>query len=338
MNQFDIPIVLFLFKRVETTLQIIDRIAEIKPKKIYLLSDAGRNYEEKKLVEQCRLQVEKRINWNCQIIKKYAHTNIGVYENIGEGAKWVFKQEPMAIFLEDDNLPEISFFKYCEELLQKYEKNSEVLWICGTNYLGKYKSDSADSYMFTKHLLPCGWASWSSKFIEHYDGELAKAENEVLMKKVKKNYENKALYHQQIRSIKNELKRKHNNEKFLSWDYQMAFSLRVNNLYGISPKKNLIKNIGVDEHSEHGGTSFDNVMTQRFCGMDSYALEFPLTHPESIRVDHKYEKIIGNIILEPFSIRVRRTVGRITKKFLNIEPDFSFLKFFLKLDKRKKDE
>ena len=76
--------------------------------------------------------VEFLINWDCEVIKNYAKENRGVYQNIGEGARWVFEREEKAIFLEDDNLPETSFFRFASEMLEKYETAPEVLWICGT--------------------------------------------------------------------------------------------------------------------------------------------------------------------------------------------------------------
>lgn len=72
----------------------------------------------------------------------------------------------------------------------------------------------------------------------------------------------------------------------------MDFALKYYDLYGISPAKNQIKNIGVDEISEHGGTSTMNEMTRRFCTMPSYPLEFPLKHPKEVRIDEVYEKKI----------------------------------------------
>lgn len=49
-NNFDIPVALFLFKRSDTVVRIIDVLADVKSKKIYLLSDQGRNENEKQIV------------------------------------------------------------------------------------------------------------------------------------------------------------------------------------------------------------------------------------------------------------------------------------------------
>lgn len=310
MDQFNIPVCLFMFQRKDTVLRIIDRISEVKPRKLYLMCDQGRNAEEKQRVDECRKAAEAAVNWDCELIKDYAEENRGVFENIGMGAMRVFEREEMAIFLEDDNLPEVTFFQYCKEMLEKYADNDRVIWVCGTNYLGKYKNSSRESYMFTQHLLPCGWASWKRKYEKYYD-KYFENYTPIVLERMKESYKIKALYLQQLESINRERNRYLNNQKFRSWDYQMIFSIMSNDLVGISPVYNQIRNIGVDNFSEHGGSSFDNIMTRRFCSMDSYALEFPLQHPKTVQIDPIYEDKIGHIILYPFSWRIRKKIKKI---------------------------
>ncbi|WP_199666983.1 hypothetical protein [Exiguobacterium sp. AM39-5BH] len=203
---FDIPIVLFIFKRVDKTQLIIKRISEIRPKKIYIIADGPRDITEAEVVNRCRQMIEESIDWECEIIKNYSQNNRGVYENIGEGAKWVFKKEEQAIFLEDDNLPDLSFFDFCKEMLSEYRSDDRILWICGTNYLEEFENKENTSYVFTQHLLPCGWASWSDKFLKYYDGNLNKLDNDGLQK-IKSTYKNRSLFIQQSQLMINEKKR-----------------------------------------------------------------------------------------------------------------------------------
>ena len=53
-NYFDIPVVVFFFTRDDLILQVIERISQVKPKKIYLFSDGGRTVEEHRTVLKCR--------------------------------------------------------------------------------------------------------------------------------------------------------------------------------------------------------------------------------------------------------------------------------------------
>lgn len=315
---FNIPIVIFIFRRQSGLPAIIERIKEVKPTKVYIIADGPRNEEEKNETNKCRDLIEELIDWKCQIIKNYSCDNRGVFCNIGLGAKWVFEREETAIFIEDDNLPEITFFYYCRELLERYRDNEKILWICGTNYLGKY--NCTNSYMFTQHLLPCGWASWGKKFIAYYDGYLETLEDEIHIKNYKSSYRCKALCKQQLYSINRTHYLLQNNISKSSWDYQMLFSIRSKDLFGISPCCNQIKNIGVDNFSEHGGNNWKSIMTKRFCGMSSYKLEFPLKHPQLIEKDVVYEKELDKVILQPLKERLKQKIARILKKFLGLKP------------------
>lgn len=326
---FNIPVVLFTFKRKDTLFRIIDRLAEIEPRKIYIISDGPRNENEKNAILDVRDSIEKYINWDCEIIKNYADVNMGVYNRIGEGAKWVFEYEEKAIFLEDDNLPETTFFQFCEEMLTKYKDDTRILWIVGTNYLREYSPEDGSSYMFTKHMLPCGWASWSNKFIKFYDGKLELLDNEKAPKRLRYEFIYKKLYKQELLKYFKTKYLLNNNINKSSWDAQIGFSLRINGLYGISPKYNQIENIGVDVHSIHGGTSFSNIMTRRFCGVKTIPLEFPLQHPKYVLSDIKYEKKVSKIVLYPFFTRLKISIMSILKPILSIDKHASF-KMFLK--------
>ena len=329
---FDIPVVLFIFKRYKTVLQIVDRLRKVQVSKIYLIGDGPRNDQENEIVEKTRSIIEQSIDWNCEVIKDYALVNRGVYENIGKGALRVFENEEMAIFLEDDNLPEVSFFYYCEELLNRYKDNDTVLWINGTNYLTEYTPKDGSDYVFTRHLLPCGWASWGGKYKKYYDGELTGLDDDILFDNFRKSYKNKVLFKQQLHSIRT-TKRKIETKRPVSWDFQMCFSVRSNNMFGVSPKYNQIKNIGVDSDSTHGGVSLSIEMTERFCSMDSKALDLPLKHPSKIGLDRDYEDKIDRIITWPLKTQLVYRLCYWIKPFLGMDKYDSMSEY---LEKRKK--
>ncbi|PKM44129.1 MAG: hemolytic protein HlpA [Firmicutes bacterium HGW-Firmicutes-8] len=315
MDAFDVPVVLFFFKRENKTVDVVKRIGEIKPRKLYLIQDGPRNPEEERKVLLCRKNVEDAISWPCEVIKNYADENKGVYDRIGLGAKWVFSKEETAIFLEDDNLPETTFFRFCKEMLYKYYKDTRVLWVCGTNYLEKYTPEDGSSYMFTQHMLPCGWASWSSKYVKYYDGNLDLLKNNVTLKRIRSTYRNKKMYEYDLERWFRE-RRFIETDKALTWDYQMGFTIRVHGLYGVVPTYNQIVNIGADMDSEHGGTSLDLVMTRRFCGIQSFPMSFPLVHPISVLPDPEFERKTEQIVIPPRMILFK--VIRLLKIILRI--------------------
>lgn len=331
---FNIPVVLLMFKR-EKIADIIKRVEIVKPLRVYLIGDGGRTKEEKIQVENSRRIAENAINWDCEVIKNYAGCNRGVYENIAGGAKWVFEREKWAIFLEDDNLPEVSFFYFCKEMLEKYERDSRIVWICGTNYLGKTNTNSNASYCFTHHMLPCGWASWSDKFLRFYDGDLNRYYCPDVLENISSQYISKALYRQYSLAWQREKIRIDTGIKPISWDMQMDFSIKANSLFGICPYNNQIENIGVDSASIHGGHSMSAIMTRRFCSMKSYALDFPLVHPKAVIIDKEFERRIGNKMTYPLGIRIVGHITRSVRKILNIPDHVSTKSFLLKSIKKK---
>ena len=304
------PIVLLLFKRVDSTRRIIGRLREVEPTKLYVLCDQGRDENERKLVREVRSVVDECIDWPCEVIRDYADENRGVYDQIGLGALRVFEHEERAIFLEDDNLPESTFFAWCEQMLNVYENNDKIVWVCGTNYLGESRpADGSDIY-FTRHLLPCGWASWAAKFRRCYDKEFSLTNEDGWLDRMEASYEDRRLFVQQRESVLGERERRDHGERYRSWDFQMAFSIRMQNLLGVAPSRNQITNIGVDEFSTHGSKT-GNTMTDRFCNVPSYPMPVPCHVPAEVKVDEEFERAIGEIILQPWDRRAKDALKRV---------------------------
>ena len=328
-SKFNIPVALFTFKRFDTLERIINVFRDAKISKLYLFSDGPRNEQEKEQVFSTREQLLKMIDWDCEIIKMFSDTNQGVFNQIGMGAIEVFKREEMAIFVEDDNLPEKTFFRYCEEMLNKYKNDENVLWVCGTNY--ETESDYLDTdYVFTKHMLPCGWASWSHKFPKHYLTSFSILNDRKNRKKIRKSYESKWLYKQQMRSFKCEKYREDHGRRFASWDFHMALTIRYFGLFGIAPKYNQIRNIGIDEFSTHGGTSVNRPNTSKFCEIPTKPFPNDCVSPTELKINEQFEKHTTKTILAPLYIRLLFPFITFFKKLFGLYPDKSFASIFYK--------
>ena len=71
----------------------------------------------KKECLKTRKLIEEKIDWECKLRKIYANSNLGLAKRVQTGLDTVFKEVEKAIILEDDTLPDLSFFRFCEELL-----------------------------------------------------------------------------------------------------------------------------------------------------------------------------------------------------------------------------
>ena len=193
-------------------------------------------------------------------------------------------------------------------------------------YLGKYNSEY--SYVFTQHLLPCGWASWSKKFLKFYDENMENYSDESGRKKAINRFVDKKLARQYSYFWREEYQRAKQNVRPVSWDYQMDFCLKYNDLYGICPTVNQIKNIGIDQDSIHGGIDKKGEMTLRFCEIETFPIKFPLKHPNTVKIDLNFENEIAKILLYPFKLRVKNFFSHRIRKIFNIPGDISVRNYF----------
>jgi hypothetical protein len=190
----------------------------------------------------------------------------------------------------------------------------------------QYTPEDGSDYVFTQLMLPCGWASWADKFNKYYDGKMQLYKIPTIKNRIKCTYNNKKLYNQNYSTWEQVIRDINNGRQPISWDYQMAFSLRVNNLFGIAPRVNLIRNIGADLDSIHGGVSMSNVMTARFCEVPTFELSFPLQHPDALMVDRGFELRTEKIIILPWKYRVKGKIVKLVKRVLGINQEQSLLK------------
>ena len=98
--------------------------------------------------ESVRKFVEQNIDWECNLIKIFSENNLGLATRISTGLDEVFKKEETAIILEDDTLPDQSFYPFCEALLERYLNDHRVGHISGCNLHPEIWKDE-ESYCFS---------------------------------------------------------------------------------------------------------------------------------------------------------------------------------------------
>ena len=166
-ERFDIPVVLFVFRRLDTVKLIMEKIQQIEPKVFYIFSDGAReNVEgEKVKVQNVRDYISKSITWECDAKVIFHEKNKGCAPNICQGLDYVFEREPYAVIFEDDAVPKLDFFFFCQYLLKKYEDN-DIQFIAGFNAIGKSKVFLTD-YAFSKSAPMSGAiATWAKRWNE----------------------------------------------------------------------------------------------------------------------------------------------------------------------------
>lgn len=163
------PVIFLVFNRPENTAQVLRQIQRARPRTLLVVADgprAGHPTDE----QQCartRQVIDVGVNWPCEVLKRYAPANLGCKRNIAAGITWAFTQVERAIILEDDCVPEESFFGFCGEMLDRYRDEEQVMMVTGTNYFPDPPALPA-RYFFSRYFAIWGWATWRRAW-EKYD-------------------------------------------------------------------------------------------------------------------------------------------------------------------------
>lgn len=135
MKTFDTPILFLIFNRIETTQKVFLKIKELKPKYLYIAADGPRisKPEEKDSCQKVRNYILEQIDWNCNIKTLFREKNLGCGKAVSEAINWFFNNVEEGIILEDDCLPNNSFFYFCEKMLNFYKTENKIFMISGFN-------------------------------------------------------------------------------------------------------------------------------------------------------------------------------------------------------------
>src|SRR5690349_2048344 len=128
--------ILFLvFNRPETTARVFEAIRAAQPPRLYVAADGPR---ASRIGESERCDLTRRIasavDWPCDITTLFRAANLGCKNAVSSAISWFFEHEEEGVILEDDCLPDPSFFRYCDELLAHYRDDTRIGLISGNNF------------------------------------------------------------------------------------------------------------------------------------------------------------------------------------------------------------
>jgi hypothetical protein len=276
---------------VEETHNLFQIIRKLKPEKLYVAAD-GANRDIPIDYQIC-LKTRSVImpEWKCETKFLFHDEHLGKSKNVYQAISWLFEQEEDGIILFDDTLPNIDFFHYCEELLEKYRNVPEIMHI-GANYLKRRKKYLSNSYHFTAYSFIWGFATWRSTW-EGFDLELKKTSDEVF--KVIDKYVNHPFDKIFCHRVYNVLRK----FKLDYWEYQYNFHIWSKNGLCISPNENLVTNVGFKKRKRR---------VRKL--MKKTAPILPLQHPETIERNRKADAYTARKVY-------RRRISRIFGDWFN---------------------
>lgn len=237
------PVLLIIFKRPEHTRRVLGAIRQVKPSTVLVAADGPRTADEALRCAQTR-DVIASIDWDCTVLKNYSDENLGCGIRVYTAIDWALSQFEDLVILEDDCIPNPSFFPFCEELLEHYRNDERVMHISGNNFQAVQPSTSY-GYYFSKYTHAWGWATWRRAW-KHFDWSLRQWPELKSrgMVQVWCDDPPEQKYWTEI------FDRMHEGAPDV-WDYQWNCSCWAQNGLTIIPAKNLVSNIGVGPDATH---------------------------------------------------------------------------------------
>lgn len=278
------PIALFLFNRPERTATVFETIRQARPSTLLLIAD-GPRADHARDIETCAATraVVARIDWPCDVRTNFANTNLGLKARFDSGMHWVFAQAEEAIILEDDCVPEPSFFRFCAEMLARYRDDERVLSISGNNFqFGQQRGEA--SYYFSRHPHIWGWATWRRAWV-HYDPGMSawpQARDAGWLASIVGD-RHAVQYWSHIFEL--------NHRTQEHWDYAWNFSCWSNAGMHVLPNVNLVSNHGFGRDASH--TTNTN---SKFAYLLTQPMIFPLVHPTTIAVDAEADAFTEDVL------------------------------------------
>jgi len=297
---FDIPVVLIVFNRPEETRLLIKTISKIEPKNIFVISDGPRegNSSDNENVSRVRdLFSSEEIYWECNVRTNFSESNLGCQKRVSTGLDWVFSAVESAIILEDDCIPSLTFFDFCEKYLDEYADDERYMSISGTR-LSPIKNELQP--IFSKYSICWGWATWGRAW-KKYDFNLSDFDD--LSKRDFFRYHlggvRPSLYWKYIFSCVV-------SGNINSWAYRWMLSCWKENGLSIVPPKNLISNVG------HGEDATHTKDLNAFLNKESHGFE--VSKLNTPYLDYKSDKWIeDNFYSKSIIGRLRWLLNKVTK-------------------------
>lgn len=280
------PVLFLIFNRPTLTQRVFNEIKKAKPTRLFIGADGPRaDRDEFDLCQETR-SIITQVDWPCEVNTLFRDTNLGCGKAPSEAISWFFSHVEQGIILEDDCLPDPSFFTFCDALLEKYAALPTIMSISGTNYLPQGWMANTQSYLFA-HVNIWGWATWRRAW-KLYNYDIPYWETKPTQDKIRKAMNNINWYEYYYGMFEGVYKK-----EIDAWDLQWVYCVLMNGGFSITPSLNLVTNIGFGPDATHTAG-----LQGHYSKMRSNQLMFPLKHPKKIAIDKRYLRAAFKYVFE----------------------------------------
>ena len=161
-----------MWRRPNTTKEVINAIKSVKPSSLYIACDGPRLDVEGELekVNATKDLAMQSIDWECKVKTRFSKVNLGCRDGVSSAISWFFKHVSEGIILEDDVVPYPEFFEYCQLCLNRYRKDNRI-WGISSSLRAKEQKiirKYTDAPLYLRYSFSCcGWATWSDRWSDY---------------------------------------------------------------------------------------------------------------------------------------------------------------------------
>jgi hypothetical protein len=264
----NVPVAFFVFNRPEKTRRALKAIAAARPAKLLVIADGPRHDEDRPACQATR-EITESISWPCEVVRNFSDENLGCRRRMYTGIDWVFSQCERAILLEDDCLPDPTFFPFCVELLERYADNERIMMISGDNMQRGWRW-TQDSYYFSSIPHIWGWATWRRAW-KHHDAAMKDWPQHSTM-----DFAKSLVPCEAARRFYGKMMDDTYTGKLNAWSLGWMYAAWKRQALTVLPEVNLITNIGFGADATH------TRKIDQFADLPLEPMRFPLVHPQKI--------------------------------------------------------
>ena len=242
----EVAVLILFFNRPEPLAAVFEQVRKARPSKLFLYQDGPRGEKDLPGILACR-EVVNKIDWECEVHQNFQEKNAGCDPSNYNAQRWAFSYADKCIIFEDDSVPSVSFFRFCKELLDKYENDTRICMISGINY-DEVTKDVPYDYFFSTTFSIWGWASWR-RVIDQWDEHYSFLDDAFNLQQLEEYIKERKYQKEFIEFCQ------HHRESGKAY-YESIFhaAMFFNSGLSIVPTKNMIHNLGATAGSTHFGS------------------------------------------------------------------------------------
>ncbi len=292
------PILILAFNRPDRVRVLLDKLKGMNPTKLYFAQD-GPRANSKSDVHRCKevYSVWKTTTISCQKREQIQAKNLGCKSAVSSAISWFFSQEESGIILEDDCIPDPTFFQFCDELLKRYKDTDQIMHISGNNF----QPSQSSGYYFSQYPHCWGWATWARAW-KHFDRDISDWEDYQSSTKFLDRFQSPLAHFFWKKTFQSV-----HDGAIDSWAIPWVYSIWRRDGLCILPKSNLVTNVGFGLDSTHTHDTSSPLSNRSIV-----PLQFPLKHPRQIIRDQRADEWDQKFVYE------QRTLAQIPRRLSSI--------------------